>query len=143
MGFKDMEGLLENRIEQLQKLKKVGVTLRFVIEKHAVCRNVHIFEDHIIFKVNSLEELHELRSDLRRALPSWDDHAYQVWTSMGQMLQAYSSETCPEVEIWLSLTPQQFEHAFGTDDCRVVKEERTETTYRFVCDKGKGEHELS
>jgi len=133
--MKPIEDLMKdarNLVEQSEKLLEVIKILKEYPEMEKYTMTVHYTEQKLSISVRSMEQLHELRSDLRKIFPNWRDGlAWSGVSSIGD--EAYSIYEHPELPIAITWVREIQDLLSG--GCRL--EERSYKT--LVCTPEKGE----
>jgi hypothetical protein len=88
------------------------------------------FDSILLITVSSIEELHEVRSLLRKIFYRWEDSIKNIWSSCGEGVASYVNKKNKYVKIWLKTSIEDF--PILKEGCSFV-ERKAEKTYTYVC----------
>jgi hypothetical protein len=124
--------------------KQIAIAKRYRIMKGIVCRiyelkpNAKIFfnewSGNLVFRINSIDELKEVRKILRKIFYRWEDKIETIWHSSGLGLASYINRKNKYIQIRLETPIESF--PVLKEGCGFKKVQKTEERYNYVCDLG-------
>lgn len=85
-----------------------------------------------------MDTVKKVRNKVSRLLGSRSWKLGHVWSSMGHMIVSYKWKSYPSLEVWFTMSPENFpvKEITGKDSCRLEKTLDEEERYQIVCDIG-------
>lgn len=80
----------------------------------------------------------KIRNKVSKLLGSRSWKLEHVWSSLGHMIVSYKWKNHPSLEVWFTMSPENFpvKEITGKDSCRLEMTLDEEERYQIVCDIG-------
>lgn len=85
-----------------------------------------------------MDTVKKIRNKVSKLLGSRSWKLGYVWSSLGHMIVSYKWKSYPSLEVWFTMSPENFpiKEITGKDTCRLEKTLDEEERYEIVCDIG-------
>ncbi len=85
-----------------------------------------------------MDTVKKVRNKVSKLLGSRSWKLGYVWSSLGHMIVSYKWKNHPYLEVWFTMSPENFpvKEITGKDSCRLEKTLDGEERYQIVCEAG-------